>query len=63
MTDFRRKPHQSFVDHLSRTGVECLEIGETFLKDGDFKRCYIDGDGHLNEVGNRGDRPSDPCAG
>jgi hypothetical protein len=53
MTDFHRKPYQPLVDHLSRTGVEFLDIGETFLKDGNFKRYYINGDGHLNQVGNR----------
>ena len=53
MTEFGRKPYQPLVDHLSKTGVEFMDIGEAFLKDGNFTRYYINGDGHLNGVGNR----------
>src|SRR5688572_10524848 len=53
MAEFHRKPYQPLVDHLGRTGVEFIDVGEVFLKEKDFKRFYINGDGHLNEIGNR----------
>jgi hypothetical protein len=53
MRDFQRKPYQPLVDHLTRSGVEFIDFGDVFQRDGEFSRYYINGDGHYNAAGNR----------